>query len=119
MTKRLCILLVEDEALVRAVMAADLEDFGFAVVEAEDGAEAVALVEGGTPVDLLVTDIRLPGPLDGWAVAERVRALRPGLPVIYATGYSGAPPRPVDGSRILHKPFRTEALRDAVQSVAL
>jgi len=108
-TKR--ILLVEDEFLLRQVIAEELTDAGYEVVEAGDGASAMAAV---ADVDLLFTDIRLPGGVDGWSIAERARELRPGLPVIYATGYSAETPRHVPGSRFFAKPYRVGAVLDAI-----
>ena len=58
--------------------------------------------------DVLVTDVKLPGNIDGWQIAERCRESDPELPVIYATGYSPATPRPVPGSRILNKPYHPD-----------
>jgi CheY-like chemotaxis protein len=57
--------------------------------------------------DVLLTDIQLPGEIDGWLIAERCREHDPGLPVIYATGYSPVQARPVPGSLSLQKIPRT------------
>jgi CheY-like chemotaxis protein len=57
---------------------------------------------------VLVTDVRLPENIDGWQIAEHCRESNPELPVIYATGYSPAAPRPVPGSRIVKKPFHPD-----------
>ena len=57
------------------------------------------------PVNALFTDIRLPGALDGWQLAEQARKLHPVLPVIYATGYSEETPRVVTGGVFLRKPY--------------
>jgi DNA-binding NtrC family response regulator len=58
--------------------------------------------------DALFTDIRLPGRVDGWDIAEHCRNVDPELPVVYATGYSHATHRPVPGSRFFHKPYRLD-----------
>lgn len=108
------ILLVEDELLLREVMAAELSDAGYEVVEAGDAAEAFASL---TDIDLLFTDIRLPGGVDGWTIAERARETNPDLAVIYATGYSGSTPREVPGSRFFSKPYRTRAVLAAVREL--
>lgn len=80
------VLLVEDEALVRLILAESLEDCGFQVVEAGTGDEAAQLIDAGDAFDLVVTDIQMPGCLDGIAVARHVRRFRADIPVIYVTG---------------------------------
>jgi CheY-like chemotaxis protein len=99
------VLVVEDEALVRQMIAEELRDAGFHVLEADDGEAASTLLAAGGVVDVLFTDIRLPGPLDGWAVARLARALRATLPVIYATGYTVDRSAEVPGAIFLHKPY--------------
>jgi CheY-like chemotaxis protein len=101
------ILLVEDEWLILDVTAAELAEAGFDVLTASDGEEALALLQGGAEVDLLFTDIRMPGRLDGWALAQSARALRPGLPVAYATGFARDAPEKVEGALFFDKPYRT------------
>jgi len=82
-----CILLVEDEWLIRTMFAEELMEGGFEVCEAEDGDQASALImEDPTLYTLLVTDIHMPGSLDGIEVARLLRARHPDLPVIYTTG---------------------------------
>ncbi len=83
----MCILLVEDEWLIRSMVAEVLEEGGFTVREAGDSDQAFALiVEDPTAYTLLVTDVHMPGRLDGIGVARLLRARRPNLPVIYTTG---------------------------------
>jgi CheY-like chemotaxis protein len=110
------ILLVEDEALVRMMAADTLTDAGFEVIEAASGEEAIEACKRA-PADLLFTDIRLPGRLTGWDVAEHCRAMHPEIPVIYATGYSDLEPRQVAGSRFFRKPYRTEQIVSAVREL--
>ena len=81
------VLVVEDEWLVRELIVGELLDAGFDVVEAESGEAALARYHEHNP-DVLFTDIRLPGQIDDWDVAERCRASNSDLPVVYATGYS-------------------------------
>lgn len=105
----MCILLVEDEWLIRAMVAEELAESGFEVREAESGDQASALIaETPTDFDLLVTDIHMPGRLDGIEVARLLRARCPDLPVIYMTGRPDAlnAVRPL-GTRdvLLRKPF--------------
>ncbi len=112
------ILVVEDEPLLLEVITADLEDAGFAVAPATDAERAVAMLRDGEPVDLLFTDIRLPGTMDGWQLGEAARALRPDLPIIYATAFSQTPPRPTAGSLFFTKPYRSAAIIRAIRSLS-
>ena len=98
----LSVLVVEDEVLVREVLCDDLRDAGFQVDEAENGDEAIAALQRG--YDTLLTDIRLPGRLTGWDIAEAARRAMPGILVIYMTGYTPDLPRQVPGSRLVSKP---------------
>jgi CheY-like chemotaxis protein len=104
------VLVVEDEPLLNELMADELKTLGFTVLRASSGEEALHLIEGETPVDVLFTDIRLPGSLDGWDVAERFRRKNPSGPVIYTTGYSGTPVRRVSQSAFMAKPYRPAAI---------
>jgi CheY-like chemotaxis protein len=110
------ILVVEDEALVRETIAGELDDAGFVVLEAETAEEGFAILQQ-RPVGVLFTDIRLPGPMDGWDLAEKARSLHPGLPVIYATGYSADEPRFVSNSLFLRKPYLPSAVVAAVEKL--
>ncbi|MDH2356308.1 response regulator [Bradyrhizobium sp. SSUT18] len=111
------ILLVEDDPLIREFMVEALLEEGYHVVHAANGEDALAWC-GRRVVDLLITDVKLPGSVDGWQIAERCREHDPGLPVIYATGFSPVAPRPVPGSLILQKPYRPEDIVRAVRRVA-
>ena len=104
------ILVVEDEAMLLDVVAAELTDAGFRVLCAASAEEADGILGAGTGIDLLFTDIRLPGRLDGWDLAERARARNPALPVIYVTGYSAEAPRQVSASVLVMKPYRPSAI---------
>lgn len=108
------LLVVEDEALVRELIVLELEDAGYCVVEAEDGPTALRMLEEHGDIALLFTDIRLPGGMTGWDIAEKARALRPGLPVIYTTGYSSDELRLVAGAHFLKKPYRPAMVLEAI-----
>lgn len=103
-TRRL--LLVEDDPLLRMTLAEVLTEAGFTVVEAEDAESALGLVASRDDFDLLLTDINLPG-ADGFALASAARRLRPGLPVVYASGRlsEADPQRALPGAPFLAKPF--------------
>jgi CheY-like chemotaxis protein len=84
----MCILLVEDESLIRSIMADEFLDAGFDVIEARDGEEAIAiLADPPRAFTLVVTDINMPGPADGFAVAARLRRDTQDIPVIFTTGH--------------------------------
>jgi CheY-like chemotaxis protein len=91
------------------------------VVEAATGEEALSRCRERI-ADVLFTDIRLPGEIDGWDVAEHCRHIDPHMPVVYATGHSLAEHRPVSGSRFFLKPYRMakiiEAIRDLLRGRA-
>ena len=82
------ILLVEDEGVIRMVTADYLRDEGFEVVEARDGDEAARLLDTSDSFDVLVTDVRMPGTLDGVDVAVRARRRYPEIPVLVVSGYA-------------------------------
>jgi len=104
------ILTVEDEALVRILLVETLETVGHSVSEAPDGEAALKMIQAGVPVDVLVTDIRMPK-MEGYSLAMAARALRPALPVIFMTGYSDSkPPEALAESRVLRKPFNPDSL---------
>jgi DNA-binding response OmpR family regulator len=110
------ILVVEDDPLIREFVVQALRDEGYEVIHAATGEEALAWC-GRRVADVLVTDVRLPGSIDGWQIAECCRELDPELPVIYASGFSPVAPRPVAGSMFLRKPFPPEEVIRAVKTL--
>ncbi len=115
----MCILLVEDEPLIREIMLESLRTAGFAVVGAADGDEAIRLIEDGTyRFMLLVSDLHMPGRRDGLAVAAAMRARWPEVPVVIASGrpdvFDAAGPATI-GYHLLRKPYRP---RDLVRLAA-
>lgn len=85
------ILVVEDEFLIRLTIVEILGDEGFEVVEAEDGEQALAALVSDR-IDLVMTDVNLPGGVSGWAVADAARKRRADLPVVFVSG-GAQPPR--------------------------
>lgn len=81
------VLLVEDDDVVRQLTVEVLEEFGYRVHALRDGPSALEVLRGDQPFDLLMSDIGLPG-MDGRALVEAARQLRPTLPVLFASGYS-------------------------------
>jgi PAS domain S-box-containing protein len=107
------ILLVEDDADLRETSAATLMQLGYRVLQAGNAEQALKILADGRPVDLLFTDIMMPGGMLGPTLAQRARQMRPNLHVLFTTGYansgvlaSGA----VVHADVLAKPFRTEDL---------
>jgi PAS domain S-box-containing protein len=82
------VLLVEDDEMVRVYAEAQLVKLGYAVVSAGNGPEALEVIRGRDDIDLLFTDVVMPGGMDGRALAEAARALRPALKVLYTSGYT-------------------------------
>jgi two-component system cell cycle sensor histidine kinase/response regulator CckA len=107
------VLLVDDEAGVRMVAGRALTRAGHELVLAGSGQEALDLLEAEQPIDLLITDLAMPG-MNGLELAERVRERHPEVPVLYISGYADqvlASVRPTDGSfEVLEKPFTPAAL---------
>ena len=110
------ILVVEDEFLIRLTLAEALTDDGFTVIEAGDGAAALRAFEAAPDVALLLTDLHLPGGLDGGEVARCVRQIRPSLPVIYITGQPEGPETPSSPrDAIIVKPYLPSEVCAAVR----
>jgi len=81
-----CILVVEDEFLIRLTLVESLSDEGFEVLEADTGDAALPILQSNPAICLLLTDIQLPGSLNGHALAAKARESLPDLPVIFMTG---------------------------------
>ncbi len=107
------VLLVEDEPLIRLVAAELLHEEGFEVVEAEDGTQAIGLIDGPDGFDLLLTDVQMPGPVDGIQVAIHARKRHPSIPVIVVSALSLNAER-LDGlgprKTFVSKPYELAAL---------
>jgi PAS domain S-box-containing protein len=110
---RPAVLVVEDEALVREATVQMIADLGFEPLSAPDGPSAIEILRSDVRVDVLFTDLGLPG-MRGDALATQARALRPDLRVVIASGYSGDLSE-VDGAKRLDKPYDRAALAAALQ----
>jgi CheY-like chemotaxis protein len=111
------ILVVEDEWMLREMVCNHLRQAGWNVLEAASGEEALVKLDA-FPIDVLFTDIRLNGSLNGWDVGEACRRKVSDLPVIYTTGYSIEPPREVEGSAFFNKPYDPDEIRAACERLA-
>ncbi|RZM04654.1 MAG: PAS domain S-box protein [Variovorax sp.] len=108
------VLVVDDEVNVRSLVVEVLEELGFMTLQAGDGAEALTLLQSGVPIDLLITDVGLPGGMNGRQVADGGRVLRPDLKVLFITGYAEnavvGNGHLEPGMQVLTKPFTLDAL---------
>ena len=110
------VLVVDDERIVRSQISETLRRMGCTVVEADDGPSGLKIVESYDRLDMVVTDVGLPG-LDGRQLADAARLLRPGMPVLLITGYAGKAVDTLDlppGIEMLQKPFSLDAIRSRV-----
>jgi CheY-like chemotaxis protein len=113
------ILVVDDEWIIRALIAQSLRDAGYDVAEAENGDTAARLLDVDQ-FNVLVTDIHMPGQLDGIALAERVRRQMPNLWVVFVTGRPDVIRRVIDGGlgdAVLSKPFQPEEVVQVVHQL--
>ncbi|WP_201865252.1 response regulator [Microvirga soli] len=106
------VLLVEDEPLVRMTAADELDDAGFRVLEAKNADEALVVLEAHSDeVQVLFTDVNMPGSMDGMALAERVYQRWPHVLLLISSGYARPHPDEIpDHGRFLPKPYRGETL---------
>ena len=115
------ILVVDDEPTIRTLLVEVMIAQGYRVLEAADAATALALLMPDTPLDLLVTDVGLPGALNGRQLADALRGLRPELQVLFITGYAES--QVIDdahletGMRVLTKPFTLDTLERRIQAM--
>ncbi len=116
------ILVAEDDPHVRASVILRIENLGYTVIAAVNGNDALAKLKANPSIDMLFTDIVMPGGMSGWDLADRVREIRPGLPVVFSSGYAlemlAHEGRAPGKSIILSKPYRkaelAERLREAL-----
>ena len=112
------ILVVEDQEGVREVAAGFLTEFGYEVIEAEDGITALSLLQEHKDIDLMFSDVVMPGGLNGFDVAQAAEQIIPDLLILHTSGYpKGAmvhseEPRLKDN--IIMKPYRREELKRAI-----
>jgi CheY-like chemotaxis protein len=101
-------------------VAAQLDALGYRTLLAVDGAEALAMVQGGAHFDLLFTDVIMPGTLNGRQLADAVTKLRPGVAVLFTSGYTEDTivhhGRLDEGIALLNKPYRKVELAQAVRA---
>ena len=110
------ILVVEDDAIVRMLIVDVLEELEFKVLEADGSEQALeTLKDVNQHIDLMMTDVGLPV-MDGRELANQARALRPALPILFASGYAENIEVP-QGMHLIGKPFSIDQLRDKVKGI--
>lgn len=111
------VLVVDDDDDVRALAVAILHDAGYRALPAASGDVALTLLRNGLLVDLLFTDIVMPGELDGFRLAVEARRVQPDIKIVYTTGFAGFPARisgQVIAGPMLKKPYRPAELASEV-----
>ena len=115
------VLVVDDEPTVRMLVTEVLEDLGYTAIEAADGLVGLKVLRSDARIDLLVTDVGLPGGMNGRQVADAARAVRPGLKVLFITGYAEnavlSHGHLDPGIHVLTKPFAIEALASRIKEL--
>ncbi|WP_372237918.1 PAS domain-containing protein [Pseudomonas sp. LP_7_YM] len=115
------VLVVDDEPAVRALVAEVLADHGYRVLEADNGAAALEILQTRQAIDLLVSDVGLPGGMNGRQLADAARSLRPRLKVLFVTGYAQnaalGKGRLDPGMHVLTKPFSIPILSERVKGL--
>jgi PAS domain S-box-containing protein len=113
------VLVVDDEPIVRMLVSEVLRELGYTAIEAADGASALRVLESQATVDLLVTDVGLPGGISGRQLADTARTTRPGLRVLFITGYAeNAALDPLQpGMQVMAKPFAMDALASRIRDM--
>lgn len=115
------VLIIDDEPTVRMLVAEILTDLGYTALEAGDGAAGLKIVQSDVRIDLLVTDVGLPGGMNGRQVADAARVARPGLKVLFITGYAEnavlSHGHLDPGMHVLTKPFAMEALASRIREL--
>jgi len=112
------VLVVEDNVALAALVRVQLDLLGYATIAAGTADDALRVLQSDTRIDLLFSDIRLPGTIDGRSLAQMAADLRPGLPCLLTTGYEelDAPARRATAHLpVLPKPFRRSDLAEAVR----
>jgi DNA-binding NtrC family response regulator len=114
------VLVVEDEPMIRLALCTHLEEKGFVIREAACAADAIAILqEPGCPVNLVFSDVRMPGELDGLGLSKWVFENRPNIPVILASGDLGKETAMKDlcGVEALAKPYNFDAAADKIRDL--
>jgi PAS domain S-box-containing protein len=115
--QRQMVLIVDDNADVAEVASSLFEDLGYETIYRDSAEAALKLLDAGPKIDLVFSDVVMPGTIDGVGLAREIRSRYPNLPVALTTGYSDAAAAAPPNLKVLRKPFDTEALRDLIQEI--
>jgi PAS domain S-box-containing protein len=115
------VLVVDDEPTVRMLMMDVLDDLGFSAIEAGDSLSGLKLLQSHAPIDLLITDVGLPGGMNGRQLADAARLSRPHLPILFITGYAEISVLHNDqldsGMSVMTKPFLINDIKTRIQAL--
>jgi CheY-like chemotaxis protein len=115
------VLLVDDDDMVRTTVGLMLDDLGYTVIEARGGAESLAILQRGDKIDLLFTDVVMPGPVSGRQLADEARKIDPALRILFTSGYTENAivhdGRLDPGLELLSKPYGREQLAAKLRRV--
>mgnify|MGYP005813987423 CR=1 FL=1 len=113
------VLVVEDELFVREPIAEYLRDCGYHVLEAEDARQAISLIESVEGVDVVFSDVRMPGDMDGFALAQWLRTNHPEVSILLTSGYyaSRKAAGPVDDVKLIEKPYSQAQVLRRIRSL--
>jgi CheY-like chemotaxis protein len=115
------VMIVDDESIIRSLVAEELEDLGYSTIEAIDGVQALSLLEARPPIDLLITDVGLPNGINGRQLADAVRARQPNLKILFITGYAEnaviGEHQLEPGMHLLTKPYEMDVLAQRVRDL--
>ncbi|RYF24254.1 MAG: response regulator [Oxalobacteraceae bacterium] len=115
---RWVILVVDDEERIRTLIGDQLETVGYEVILAASGDDAFKILQGVTCIDLIVTDVRMPGAINGFNLVQKALADRPHLRTIIISGYTGESiQRAGLADRFLQKPFTLRTLENEVRNL--
>ncbi|HEX4766278.1 MAG TPA: PAS domain S-box protein [Lichenihabitans sp.] len=113
------VLVVDDEPTVRMLVADVLDDLGYVAIEATDGAAGLKILQSNVRIDLLISDVGLPGPMNGRQMADAARVIRPDLKVLFITGYAEnavlSHGHLEPGMQVLTKPFAMDLLGNRIR----
>lgn len=113
------VLLIEDEAMIRMATGAILEDAGYLVLEAANSDEAQSVLDQHPQIEIVVTDVQMPGSMDGLALAEKLNRDRPEIRILVTSGRSGSlEARESGATSFLPKPYTAAAIEKALKKIA-
>ena len=110
------VMVVDDEPMVRHFVMSVLSSSGYQVLDAASPAQALRVLEANPDLDLVVTDVVMPGG-NGLDLADAIRSRKPDLPVLFISGYESSEGRSVPRASFLQKPFRIQDLLERIQTM--